>query len=126
MMATAAYDVIDIVEKLASRADLARLRSLSSSEQTAVRAWSAFGIICNGGFKYFYEGSADTLATADAFDALGLPDAGEACRKSIALCNPANSNPHFDPLNHIIWELNDDDKLIHALALHLDKKEGQP
>ncbi len=126
LMATAANDIVSIVEKLAARADLAGMHSLSSSEQTVVLAWSAYGIICNGGFQYFYEGSADALATADAFDALGLPDAGKACRKSVAQCDSANFNAHFDSLNHIIWKLDDDDKFVYALASHLHEEEGQP
>ena len=79
MIAITYNDVACTAERLAARADLAGINSLSSSEQVILRSWSAFGIICNGGFQYFYEGSTDMSAVADAFEALGLSDAGHAC-----------------------------------------------
>ncbi|MGI4788836.1 MAG: DMP19 family protein [Janthinobacterium lividum] len=116
--------VPDIAEKLASRADKCGISSLSLPGQVIVLVWSATGIICNGGFRYFYEGATNIDAVAAAFDTLELPDAARACRQSIKLfpehileagyehlrewlaqSNEIEIDTFFDPLNEVIWNM---------------------
>jgi hypothetical protein len=75
--------VAGFAEALAARADEAGTDSLTPPEQAIVRAWSAAGILGNGGFRYFYEGATDMAAVADAFEVLALPQAAQVCRQSM-------------------------------------------
>ena len=132
------YEVADIAEGLAVRADEAGMNSLSPPEQVIVRAWSATGIISNGGFRHFYEGTTDIVAVADAFETLGLPEAAEACHASkecfpasvlavgyeqtrewMARLDETKLDVFFGPLDDVIWSLTDNDRLAHALALFI-------
>ena len=136
--------VSEVAEKLAARADAAGINGLSISEQVIVRAWAAAGIISNGGFRHFYEGATDIVAVADAFETLGLPEAAEACRASkecfpmavlaagheqtrewMARLDEAKLDDFFGPLDDILWRLNDNDRLAHALALFIYEDEEE-
>ena len=75
--------VFDFCEALTGRAEEDGLYSLSEPEQRVVLAWSTKGIIDNGGFQYFYEGATHAQEVADAYEAIGLPQLAEACRKSL-------------------------------------------
>src|SRR5437868_774246 len=56
---------------------------LSPAQRAVLYSWWAKGIIDNGGFRYFYEGTDQALEAAEAFESLGLPNAAEAFRKSM-------------------------------------------
>jgi len=124
------------------------LDALTSGERTVALTWWAAGIIGNGGFPYFFEGScADegrylVKEVAEAFDHLGFPQAAKACREA-ALFFPKgllDESPKaveeymeergkkevdaaFRPLNRVIWALDDGDALTSCLAA-LIRKEG--
>src|SRR5215475_10796835 len=72
-----------ILHELGVKADEWGIDVLTAEQRNVLLPWSARGIIGNGGFKYFYEGTQDPLATARAFRALGFEDVATACERSL-------------------------------------------
>jgi hypothetical protein len=72
--------------------------------------WSARGIIGNGGFRYFYEGTQDPLATARAFRALGFEDVATACERSLFVFPlgrmPLGEPGRFEAFKAVDWDSN--------------------
>lgn len=60
------------LDRLCELADQRGLASLPQLERTAVLTWWAKALVDNGGFQYFYEGSPDGQAVAQAFTEVGL------------------------------------------------------
>lgn len=75
-----------LVRELALRADALGLEALPHPAQMLVLAWSARGIIGNGGFRYWYQGKndAEVRLTIDAFRVLGVRVVADACQESLA------------------------------------------
>jgi hypothetical protein len=73
-----------VADRLGDRANVEGIEGLGPQERTVLLPWWLKGIVDNGGFKYFYEGATETLAVAEAFDALGLSEAAAACRQAHA------------------------------------------
>jgi hypothetical protein len=121
-----------VVTALGELADERGLAALSEAQGTVLLASWGKGLVDNGGFEYFYEGAANAVAVADAFERLGFDQAAQAFRTSLAAF--AAQGPHaddqvrrewmqqhadsvravFEPLNSIIWDL--DDRLESAIA----------
>jgi hypothetical protein len=78
-------DVERILANLGLKADQWGIDTLRDEEKNVLLPWSARGIIGNGGFKYFYQGTTDPVATARAFRTLGLEEVAQACEKSISI-----------------------------------------
>ena len=118
------------IKPLSQKANDDGLDSLSSVQQTALLVWWAVGIIENGGFEYFFEGSTNIDLVADAFRSVGLPIAADACLEAKTFFpQEVLSQGHeacdkwlreqpkqqvdvfFNPLNKEIWKLIWDDVL---------------
>lgn len=124
----------ELMEELGAKSDSQGLAGLRETEQVAVVAWSARGIIGNGGFKYFYEGSVEMAHVARAFRELGFPGAAAACER-IDASIPAAARPGGDAaargsvLPGFDWQRFDADEdaivdvswedLGHAIGKHL-------
>jgi hypothetical protein len=79
----------DVVSAVAVKADEVGYGGLSEHERNVLVPWWAYGIICNGGFKFFFEGRYDLArydlgALARRFRVLGLEDAAVACEHVVA------------------------------------------
>lgn len=74
-------DAKELVRRLGSRADREGIETLNDDELTALIPWWARGVICNGGFRYFYEGGYDLVDVAMRLRRLGLLDAAAACER---------------------------------------------
>jgi hypothetical protein len=122
-----------VTSRLGERADAEGIESLTPAECVVLLPWWATGIICNGGFQYFFEGATNTLEVADAFAALGLEEAAAACRAAHRLIpvevlqegypafrdwmdtlDESRLEGLFDPLNPVIWD--HEVRLVAALA----------
>jgi hypothetical protein len=72
-MPTEDFDAIDAVFlRLADRKELRGANSITDIERVVLLVWHASGIIGNGGFQYFFECALSLLATAEAFDRIGV------------------------------------------------------
>ena len=74
-----ASEALEIVRMLAVKADDRGMEALSEHEKNIVLPWSARGIIGNGGFKYFFEGSHPLSDVSQRFRALGLERVARSC-----------------------------------------------
>lgn len=97
-------DVTDhslLIERLAEQAESLGVRSLTPEERHLIVAVTGYGLICNGGFFWLYQGFTEIELLIDGFEALGLPKAAEACRLSLeALPNGA---PFFKLEDQAVW-----------------------
>jgi hypothetical protein len=82
--ARAADPVQSTLEQLCAAADEKGIDALTARQQLVVRTWSARGIVGNGGFRYFLEGSAPLQPVANGFRELGFPAAADACERVLA------------------------------------------
>ena len=81
-MPTEDFDAIDAVFlRLADRKELRGSNSITDIERVVLLVWHASGIIGNGGFQYFFECALPLLATAEAFDRIGVEQAGSILRQ---------------------------------------------
>jgi len=132
--------VSQVCRKLGQRAEARGLESLSSAERTALLVWWSKGIIDNGGFEYFYEGTTNAAEVADAYEKLGLISAAEAfrqsllffppdviekgyeaCREWMARYSEDERTLHFGKLNSTVWNLD----LSDSLAEYIRKNSSQ-
>ena len=83
MIASQDFDFVSsICDGLGERAEQDGIESLTEPERSVLLVWWAQGIICNGGFAYFYEGACNMPEVAGAFQELGFEEAAQACRQS--------------------------------------------
>jgi hypothetical protein len=73
------------ITALCLRADEEGLASLSARQADVVLAWSARGIIGNGGFRAYSQGSGDMKDVVRAFRGLGFEEAASACERSMSM-----------------------------------------
>ncbi|MDY7035495.1 MAG: DUF4375 domain-containing protein [Thermodesulfobacteriota bacterium] len=66
------------IKPLGQKAEDEGLDGLTQIQQTALLVWWTFGIIENGGFRYFFEGASNIEQVADAFRELGFYAAADA------------------------------------------------
>jgi hypothetical protein len=59
--------------------------ALSREEKVASDIWGAAGIIGNGSFQYFFECGLDAESCAQAYEAIGLPEAARIFRLALSL-----------------------------------------
>lgn len=69
------------IDELCLAADERGIEALTARQQLVVHAWSARGIIGNGGFQYFLQGDRPLASISEAFRALGFEDAAIACER---------------------------------------------
>ena|SRR6266545_2531849 len=72
------------ISELCLRADAHGIDALTARQQLVVHAWSARGIIGNGGFSYLLEGTHPLGPVAEGFRTLGFNEAAAACERVIA------------------------------------------
>lgn len=70
-----------LVKRLGAQADARGIESLSEHQRNVLVPYWARGVIGNGGFEYFFEGSYDLVDVARRFRALGLTDVAGACEQ---------------------------------------------
>jgi len=125
----------DIIDVLAFRADESGIETLNADERVVVLAWGARGVIGNGGFKYFFEGSTDLGTVAEAFRCLGLDAVAEVCddvQRSVFAGGRTPSSEkerdaalamvdwrQFDDKEDVVFELSWDD-LLGAIARYIE------
>jgi hypothetical protein len=73
------------IYELCTRADEDGIEALPPPHRIVVHAWSARGIIGNGGFQYYYEGAWMMADVAAAYRALGFDEAARACESSLEI-----------------------------------------
>jgi len=99
-----------IIEELGVKADEWGIDVLTAEQKNVLLPWSARGIIGNGGFKYYYEGNQDPLATARAFRALGFEDVATACERSLFVFPlgrmPLGEPGRFEAFKAVDWDSN--------------------
>ncbi|NOK11750.1 DMP19 family protein [Corallococcus exercitus] len=102
-----AQEARQVLYELGRRADREGIGSLSPQEATALNAWSGHGVIGNGGFRYFYEGSRSLAELAAAFRVLGFAQAAEACEKvrnAVPIGDvPADAGERWVVLRSVDW-----------------------
>jgi Domain of unknown function (DUF4375) len=77
------FKLVDrICDELFDRTRELGIESLTDVEKPILLAWSADGFICNGGFRYFFEGFGNIYEVAAAYSLLGLEKRAEACRRA--------------------------------------------
>ena len=107
--------VKELVESLGARADLRGVGSLSEEEQTILVPYWAWGVIGNGGFRYFFEGQHSMMDVARRMKALRLDAQGAACER-VALQlfpggEPPKNNAERDAiLDAVDWNVFDEEK----------------
>lgn len=81
-MASKDFDQINAVFcRLADRQQQKGSETITDIEQVVLLVWHAAGIIGNGGFHYFFECSLPLLATARAYDRIGVEQAASILRR---------------------------------------------
>jgi hypothetical protein len=109
---------------LEEKANKEGIENLSPSQRAVGYSAMATGVVRNGGFYYFYEGSDETQQVAKAYELLGFDDAARAFRES-ASAFPKGVVPtdrerriawmeaheeelerYFEPLNEVIYLLD--------------------
>ena len=76
------FDAVDAVFcRLAEREQQQGAESISDIERVVLLVWHAAGIVGNGGFHYFFECSLPLLATAEAYDRIGVEQAASVLRR---------------------------------------------
>jgi len=81
--------------------------SITDIERVVLLVWHASGIIGNGGFHYFFECSLPLLATAEAFDRIGV-DRGAAIFRRLQEFFPGRDIPDdYDERMAIVSKLYD-------------------
>jgi hypothetical protein len=108
-----------LVDRLGDRAELEGIGTLSEEERTVLLPWWARGVIGNGGFRYFYEGSADLHEVARRMAALGFADVARALeavatRVDASVPGRAAQTEHLD---RIRWK---DFEVAEGVVLELD------
>lgn len=106
---------------LCIRADDSGIEALALAQAEVVLAWGARGVIGNGGFRAFYQGSGDMRAVARAFRTLGFPEAAAACEASTSAfplgAPPGDLTRRQDACAGIDWEeLRDAERAVHAVG----------
>lgn len=115
--------------RLARRVPNEGLENLEPREQVALLAYSAHGVVTNGGFKHFYEGpiplsrlvaalrdlklntlASAALATAASFPSLALADDATARREHLATLDTAKQDYVFFRLSN--------EELLDAIAAY--------
>jgi hypothetical protein len=109
----------DLVDRLGDRAELEGIGTLSEEERTVLLPWWARGVIGNGGFHYFYQGSADLHDVARRMAALGFADVARACeavatRVDASVPGRAAQTEHLDAIR---WK---DFEVAEGVVLELD------
>ncbi len=79
-----AQEVRQLLDELGQVAEERGLEALTEAERTIVLAWTARGIVGNGGFRYLFQGALDARAIAAAYWTLGLEDVANAVEEAIA------------------------------------------
>lgn len=96
-----------LMHDLGYRADAHRLETLNAHQRVALLAWSTIGIIYNGGFRYFYEGTIDMREAVQAFRTLGLDKAADACLESLSMFpgghQPTTENERWELVRSRDW-----------------------
>jgi Xaa-Pro aminopeptidase len=120
------------VEQLAEKADRSGIEKLAPEERLAVIAFSARGVISNGGLKYYFEGEVPLDTLVDAYRSLGLDAQADAAAASAALFpDPAIANDvaarqeytgklETRPFDKIFYKLSWDE-LIEAIGRYWEK-----
>ena len=90
-----------LIERLAEQAESLGIRSLTPEEQHLIVAVTGYGLICNGGLFWLYQGFTEIELLIEGFEALGLPDAAEACRSSLEAL--PNGTPFFELEDQATW-----------------------
>lgn len=137
MAAQSLKEVEQILKNLGRTADQRGFDALTREEKNVLLPWSARGVIGNGGFKYFYQGTMDPIATARAFRLLGWEEVACACEESLAVFpgrrwpGPADSWKHLDGVD---WERFRDidrkvcgltfDNLLSSIATYISRRPG--
>jgi len=81
-MRTEHFDAVDAVFcRLADREQQRGVESITDIERVVLLVWHASGIIGNGGFRYFFECALPLLATAQAYERIGVEQAGSILRR---------------------------------------------
>jgi hypothetical protein len=120
-------------------ADERGIESLSHEEQLVVHAWSAKGIIDNGGFRFYFDGAWMIQHVADSFRTLGFEDAADACTDAAGFF-PSNLPPRdwqrrvdilktisaeaLKPLDERIWAV-EWHHLKAAILTHMERHPGR-
>jgi hypothetical protein len=120
-------------------ADARGLEALSSEQRTAVLAWSAKGVIDNGGFRFYFEGDWKIREVSAAFRDLDISDVADACEEASQVF-PANLPPQdwtrrnsilagvapdaLRSLDERVWAL-DWSRLRAAIVAYMDNHEEQ-
>ena len=87
--------------RLGEQAESLGVRSLPPAERNLLVATTGYGLICNGGFAYLYESFLEIDLLVEAFTALGLLEAAEACRQSNAAF--PKGQPFFELDDQVRW-----------------------
>jgi hypothetical protein len=74
-----------VITELCIQADEEGIESLTSVQRNVVLAWSALGVIGNGGFQYYYDGTGRMRDVVGAFRVLGFEGAAAACERSMSM-----------------------------------------
>ena len=82
-MASEPLAVTQALDRLGTLANALGIRAVPLPGRHAIAAVTAYGIVGNGGFRYWYEGATETDIIAEAFAALGFDAAGKACLLSM-------------------------------------------
>lgn len=102
-----------VLQALGDKADLEGIRSLSEEERTALLPFSAYAVISNGGFRYFFEHDpADGYLLSDVagrLRLLGLASSADACERVVRELFPGGTEPtsykERRPLvKHVEWD----------------------
>jgi len=117
------------------------LAGLPEVEADLLGTVTAFGVICNGGHVYWYEGKSgeDTLRVAAGFERMELPEAAEALRRSLTSF-PGGAPPRdladrqryvsehqarlkeaFAPLDQIVWDVDFDAAAVRHILRHREE-----
>ncbi len=76
------FDAVDAVfHRLAEREQQRGGESIVDIERVVLLVWHASGIVGNGGFHYFFECALPLLATAQAYDRVGVEQAASILRR---------------------------------------------
>jgi hypothetical protein len=82
-------------------------KCLLEPAQVILLAYTAKGIIDNGGFQFFYEGASHAIDVAWAFDELGFTQAADACRQSTAVFTHGIPPADHEERNALMDKLGD-------------------
>jgi hypothetical protein len=114
------FNVVDAAFcRLAEREEQRGADSITDIERVVLLVWHASGIIGNGGFRYFFECALPLVATAQAYERIGVEQAASILRRLL----------EFFPGRHIPDDYDDRMAIVSRFydghAELLDQLEGE-